>query len=85
MPARFEPVSGQARFFAVDGSGVAFLCELTGDTHFLHVDPVGFSKIMSGPPFNLAELLETLNLGGDSEASQFADQLVSLGIIDRIG
>lgn len=81
----FRSAEEHASFFATDGSGVASLSELTGDTHFLHVDPVGFSKLLSRPAFDLNDLIETLKLSDENEAEQFAESLVSLGIVDKIG
>lgn len=85
MQFRFKSAGKQERFFAGDGSGVAMLCERTGETHFLHVDPVGLNDLLSRPDIGLDELLETLKLSDENEAEQFANQLVSLGIIDKIG
>ena len=85
MQPRFRSAGEQANFIATDGSGVAALCERTGDTHFLHVDPTGLSELLSLPVFSLNDLVETLKLSDENEAEQFAESLVSLGIIDKIG
>ena len=84
MAACFRSSGEQASFFASDGSGVAMLCERSGDTHFLHVDPVSFRELLSRPAFTFDDLLETLKLSDESEAEQFAEQLLSLGIIDTM-
>lgn len=85
MDFRFRPAGRLAYFFADDGSGVATFCEQSGDTHFVHVDPVGFRELLSRGAFGLDDLLEVLTLDDQSEADQFAGHLVTLGIIDEIG
>ena len=85
MQPNIRTTGKETVFFAKDGSGVATLCERSGDTHFLHVDPFRFEELLSRPTFSLGELVESLNLREHEEANQFAEQLLSLGIIDRIG
>ncbi|MEZ5488851.1 MAG: hypothetical protein R3F50_00845 [Gammaproteobacteria bacterium] len=85
MRTRFRFSGEQASFFARDGSGVATRCEQSGETHFLHIDPAGFSELLSSPDFGINDLLEILKLSDENEAEQFAEKLLSLGIIDTIG
>lgn len=84
MALSFRSSGEQVSFFAGDGSGVVTLCERSGDTHFLHVNPDSFKELLSRPAFGVDDLFEILKLSDESEAEQFAEQLISLGIIDTI-
>lgn len=85
MTPQFRPAERLASFLTTDGSGVAIFNELSGDTHFLHVDPVGFGRLLSHDVFGLDDLRTALALDDESATDQLSDRLVELGIIDEVG
>lgn len=83
MNLRYEPAGKADCYFAKDGSGVVMYCEVSGDTHFLHVNPHAIKQLLAQPHFCLEELREALSLDVD-DASELANNLVGLGLIDEI-
>lgn len=84
MAFRLRPAGTLVCFFAPDGSGVAIFSEQSGGTHFVDVDPVGFSGLLCRKAFDLDDLRIALALDDEHAADQLSGRLVTLGIIDEI-
>ncbi len=83
MTDRYRPLAGVPRYYAGDRSGAAFYCPRSGDTHFLHVDPVSMSELLEAPTFTPDELCRRLRLSRD-EGWQLIETLSAFGIIEDV-
>lgn len=84
MKSRYCSVAGVDWYFAGDRSGVAHYCEVTGETHFFHLDSLVMQELLARPDFCPEELGQALSLDS-SAAEELIDQLIFLGLIDEIG